>query len=225
MSAPNLIKLLGASCIVIVLTVVSLVFLSEKFTGAEIASKNSAQPNSNPTPNNSSPTNTKIYADALEKVRNEYANVKSVEMDSTVTIDIIKSDSVVSGTGQINYVAKGNKYKYVCAVSDNLVNEGLMRNVDVLFAGDKYYFYDRESKIVSFQSSEEIRSPSALPNPFFLPLDYLSNDDDSCENCKLRLHDVRMPTRWAKRISSISEILRENTNVIHSIIEMPGGEM
>ncbi|HEY0771345.1 MAG TPA: hypothetical protein VGD31_13525, partial [Sphingobacteriaceae bacterium] len=153
-------------------------------------------------------------------------NIKSVEMNANVTIDIIKDNSTVSGTGQISYAAFDNKYKYVCSVSDNLQNEGFMRDVDILFNGAKFYFYDRESKIVSYQASEEVRLPSALPNPFFLPIEFLGNDDDGCEGCKMRLQDVKTPVRWSKRASSISELSTEYSNgMTHTLIEMPGGDL
>jgi hypothetical protein len=212
--------LLGASCLTIVLIVIVLIFLSERFTGA-----GNYSPDSQPQSNNSS-TDTKIYVNALERVRGEYANVKTIELEADARIDIIKTDSIVSGTGRIQYVAKDNKYKYVCSVSDNLVDEGLMRNIDVLFNGEKFYFYDRESKIVSYQAAEEVRLPAALPNPFFLPIEYLSNDDDSCEGCKMRLPDVKRPIRWAQRVSSITEISKEINDVgIHSLVQMPGGDL
>lgn len=214
--------MLGASCLTVVLIVLTLIFLSERFTGAGGYLPDFALQNSSSSPT----TETKIYADALERVRGEYANVKTVEMEADAKIDIIKPDSTVSGTGRIEYAAKDNKYKYACAVSDNLVNEGLMRNIAVLFNGEKFYFYDGESKIVSYQATEEVRLPAALPNPFFLPIEFLSNDDDSCEGCKMRLHDVRMPTRWAKRVGSISEISKETGDgFVYGHIQMPGGDL
>jgi hypothetical protein len=213
-------SLLALSCLTVVVIVITLIFLSERFTGAGNYSPDPQSPNSN------SSTDTKIYVNALERVRGEYANVKTVEMEADARIEIIKTDAIVSGTGQISYVAKDNKYKYLCAVSDNLVDEGLMRNIDVLFNGNKFYFYDHESKIVSYQASEEVRLPAALPNPFFLPVEFLSNDDDNCEGCKIRLQDVKMPIRWAKRVSSISEISRESGNgLVYTHIQMPGGDL
>ena len=214
------ITMFGGNCLAVIVFLIALVFLSEIFTGAGGYSIKSTPQNNNSTANN------EIYVNALEKVRSEYANVKTVEMEAGVKIDIISGNSTVTGTGQINYAAQDNKYKYVSTISENLVNEGLMRNVDVLFNGSKYYFYDRESKIVSYQTAEEVRLPAALPNPFFLPIDFVGNDDDSCEGCKTRLQDVKMPIRWAKRADSISEITRENSNgLIHSLIQMSGGTL
>lgn len=221
---PKFITLSGGVCLAVVVIVTALIFLSEKYTGAGNYSDYTSSESSNNRTANSE--NTEIYVSSLEKLRGEYANVKTVEMEANVAIEIIKSNSTVSGTGRVNYVAQDNKYKYICSISDNLQDEGLMRNVDVLFNGARLYFYDRESKIVSFQASEEVRLPSALPNPFFLPIEFLGNDDDSCEGCKMRLQDVKMPVRWAKRVSSISEISTETGNgITYSVIQMPGGDL
>jgi hypothetical protein len=218
--------LLGISCLTIVLTIIVLIFLSERFTGAGNLSADSQTQSGGATTGNTPLTGTKVYVNALERVRNEYANVKTIEMEADAKIDIIKTRSIVSGTGRIRYAAKDNKYKYACTVSDNLVNEGLMRNIEVLFNGEKFYFYDSESKIVSYQAAEEVRLPAALPNPFFLPIEFLSNDDDNCEGCKMRLVDVSRPIRWAKRVSSISEISREfREGLAYAHIQMPGGDL
>lgn len=221
---PKFTALLGGSCFAVAVIIGALIFLSEKYIGAGNDFIYSPSKSSNNLQTNNE--NAEIYVSALEKLRGEYANIKTIEMEANVTIEIFKNNSTVSGTGRVNYAAQDNKYKYVCSVSENLQNEGLMRDVDVLFNGTKFYFYDRESKIVSFQASEEVRFPSALPNPFFLPIEYLSNDDDSCENCKMRLQDVKMPIRWAKRVSSISELNTETNNgITHSLIQMPGGDL
>lgn len=221
---PTFITVFAGVCLSVVIIVFVLIFLSEKYIGAGNYSVYSPSKSSNNLQTNTE--NTEVYVNALEKLRGEYANVKTVEMDANVTIDIIKTNSTVSGTGRINYVAQDNKYKYLCSVSENLQNEGLMRDVDILFNGTKFYFYDHESKIVSYQASEEVRLPSALPNPFFLPIEFLGNDDDSCEGCKMRLQDVKMPIRWAKRVSSISEISTESNNELtYSLIQMPGGDL
>ncbi|MCD9188197.1 MAG: hypothetical protein LUM44_17400 [Pyrinomonadaceae bacterium] len=207
-------------CLLTVGIVTALVLSAEKHTGAENYFVHNIEQV------NDSSANNETYINALEKIRNEYSNVKNVEMEANVAIEIIRNNSIVAGTGQIIYIAKDNKYKYSCTISENLQNEGLMRDVYILYNGSKFYFYDPESKIVSSQSSEEVRLPAALPNPFFLPIEFLSNDDDNCEGCKMRLQDVKMPIRWAKRVSSISELTSENSNgTIHSLIQMPGGDL
>lgn len=160
----------------------------------------------------------------LDRVREQYAAIKSVQFEADVEIRLIDGQSMTVGEGDISYSAKDNKYKYVTSVTQNLSDAGLNRDAEVLFDGTKYYFYDKESRIVSYQLSEEVRIPNSIPNPFFLPLDFLSNDDDSCENCKMRLQDVKQPIRWPKRGSTTTQLSSENANgIIHSLVEMSGG--
>lgn len=165
---------------------------------------------------------------AIEKVRQSYANVNSVELEATVEISIDKSPTeTVNGSGQFFYVADGSRYKYGSRISNNLAAEGLMRNLDVAFDGSKFYMLDHESKILSHQPQEEIRSPIALPNPFFQPLEFLSIDDDACINCRLRLQDIKtLPTRISDRLATTTEIRSDSNEYgVVSDVRMSGGQI
>jgi hypothetical protein len=101
-----------------------------------------------------------------------------------------------------------------------------MRDFDVLYDGDLFYSFDRESKIVSFQKKEEVRLPTALPNPFFLPIHFLGIDDDSCQQCKMRLKDVRDSTNWETRSGSFSLLRTDSNNgSIHSVVKLDAGSL
>lgn len=217
------IAVIGGACVVIVIFVVALIFLSERFTTAE---NDYIQP---PIKISGSSPSSEIYVTSFEKQRLAYLNVKTVDLESDVTIDIYDYDSgkVIKGTGKIKYVAQDNKYKYVCEISENLVEEaGLMRNVDILYTGSKFYFYDHESKIVSFQKKEEQRLPSSMPNPFFLPIEFFSLDDDECKNCKMRLQDLKVLPKWSNRVNSISDISPIlSDDGIYNSIKMSGGKL
>ena len=213
--------LFGVCCIGVIIFVITLLFLSEKFAGAGDYQTQISVENTDAEANNR-----KVYLDVFEKLRNEYSNVKTVELEADVKIDIVKDDSVIKGNGNIKYLAEDNKYKYSCEVSKNLEKAGLMRNVGVLYDGNKFYFFDSESKIISFQNNEETRNPCALPNPFLLPVEFFSSDDDTCEGCKMRLQDLKMPQRWAERANSMSVIMTDDNEVgIHRLIKMKGGKL
>lgn len=170
----------------------------------------------------------KTHLAAIEKILQSYADVKSVELEATVEVNIFKSENeTINGSGQFFYVADGNRYKYGSRLSDNLVAEGLMRNLDVAFDGSRFYMLDHQSKILSFQPQEEIRSPVALPNPFFLPLDFLSVNDDDCVNCRLRLQDVKaLSPRLTDRLKSISELRSLSNEVgVVSDVRLSGGKI
>lgn len=205
----------------VVATVLGMLFLSERF--GEAGTTNLKVENAQIERGSS---NSAMYVQAIERLRNEYAGFRTVELTADVTIQIFKENSTVAGTGSVAYFADGNKYRYSCVISNELQKEGLMRNVDIMFDGNKFFFNDKEARIVSYQSSEEVRLPSALPNPFFLPLEFLSNDDDGCEGCKMRLQDVNQPIRWPNRSSTISEITTESQNgAVNNLVKMEGGKL
>ncbi len=212
--------LLGVTLIVI-LIFVGMLFLVEKTTDAE-------KPISTLTDysKQSANSNQEIYLKAFERLRTEYSKVNSVEMDVDVKINIYKKDSTVAGSGQIKYLAKDNKYKYVNSISESIEKEGLMRNLDIIYDGNKFYMFENESKILSFQEKEDFKIPSAFPNPFFLPIEFFGRDDDNCPNCKLRLQDVKNPLNWEERANSILELsAKSNDGFIHNDIKMQGGTL
>ena len=179
----------------------TLLFLSGKSTEAEQSASLLTAQNRKLGNNNQ-----EIYLAAFERLQNEYSNVKSIEMEADVQIEILKKDGTVSGTGKVKYIAKNNQYKYIAYVSENIQKEGFMRDLDVIYDGKKYFMFDHQSKILSYQQNEDLKMPSALPNPFFLPIEFFSRDDDSCPNCKLRLQDINITPMLLERINSISEV-------------------
>jgi hypothetical protein len=127
----------------------------------------------------------------------------------------------------VSYAANKNQYRVKTIVSENMISQvGLMRDIEILYTGTKYYTFDKDAGIVSFQLSEEVRLPNSLPNPFFLQFDFLSNDDDECTNCKMRLHDLKQPLRWPKRAASIQVISSVISDDIRDVVlEMSGGKV
>lgn len=162
----------------------------------------------------------------LESIRDVYASIDSLSFEGHADIRVFSGTSQINGNASLVYAAQSNRYRYETTVAEVLQQVGLMRDVETLFDGTKYYFFDKESRIVSFQASEEVRLPNALPNPFFLQLDFLSNDDDQCVNCKMRLHDVKQPLRWPKRASSLSIVSSLIDDGVRDVVlEMDGGKV
>ncbi|MGB7069433.1 MAG: hypothetical protein WBD22_08045 [Pyrinomonadaceae bacterium] len=212
------VAILGISILILTL-VVSSIFWVERSTDAE-------NPRTDLTAYSEhlADKNREVYLKAFERERAAYSKVNSVNMEAVVAVTIFKANSKVFGEGQIKYVAAGNKYKYATAISDNLVDEGLMRNLEIIYDERKYYLFDEESGILSYQDTEDINLPLALPNPFFLPIDFFGRDDDGCVNCKIRLQDLRAPLDWLEKAESISELsAKSNGGFVHHDIRMLGG--
>ncbi len=173
---------------------------------------------------NAERSETSEHAVILNRIREEYGKIRSLEIEAAGEVRIFTDKPQTLGTGNVTYYAEGGKYRYSSSVSEPLRAAGLMRDLEVLFDGTKYYLFDKEAKIVSYQENEEIRLPGAFPNPLFLTLDFLGNDDDSCVNCRLRLHDIRQPVKWGERVSAMYEVFESNSDgLIHIIVGMPGG--
>lgn len=214
------IGIIGA-CLTAIMLFAGLFFLSEKSTEAE-KSISLLKEQSKKSGNN----NQEIYLAAFERLRNEYSNVKSIEMEADVQIEILKKEGTVSGTGKVKYIAKNNQYKYISSVSENIHKEGFMRDLDIVYDGKKFFMFDHESKILSYQEKEDLKMPSALPNPFFLPVEFFSRDDDGCPNCKLRLQDINVSPKWLERVNSVSEVRSDRSNeIINNDIKMSGGSL
>jgi len=80
---------------------------------------------------------------------------------------------------------------------------------------------------LSYRKQDEPKSHVALPNPFFLPLDFLSNNDDGCRACELRLRDLKsQSTTWKNRSNALEVKSQRQSNGKSSTLtalEMPGG--
>jgi hypothetical protein len=205
--------------ICIIFAVIGLLWFSSNTTNAEKLVVTNQE-------NSVNTSNNEIYLNTIEKVRAEYAKIKSVEMESTVAIELANGENMIKGNGKIRYIAQGNKYKYQVSVSENLEKAGLMRNLDIAYDGNRYFMLDHQARVLSFQANEDLSLPIALPNPFLLPLEFMSKDDDSCINCKLRLIDIRNPISWVARSNTIREVYSDANEVgVYKVIGMNAGSM
>lgn len=210
-----------AGCVAAFSLAIGLVIFSETTTDA---TKTESKTKNIPIAETSAivPTN----KDFLESVRLAYADVTSVDMQSEVSIKIFRDGGVVSGDAVIRYLAKGDKYKCEVTIPEILAKAGLMRSLTLSWNGRRYYMLDPEADVISFQSQETRHLASALPNPFFLPVEFLSSNDDDCVNCPLRLQDLKRPERWSERQADLRIIQSDKTDgLIHDVLKVPGGKI
>jgi hypothetical protein len=161
----------------------------------------------------------------LEKLREKYAAVKSVHLAADVKIALY-GGGFRAGNGSYEYWAEGDRYKIKCSTDKNL---GLKSDFDMAYDGKRFYLFDRRMGVLSYRQKDEPRSVAALPNPFFLPVDYLSGDDDDCPFCNPRLPDLKSPNeRWRARAASLAVKAQgrdEATGGTARDLEMPGGKL
>ncbi|MCA1564319.1 MAG: hypothetical protein LC803_01420 [Acidobacteria bacterium] len=161
---------------------------------------------------------------SLERVREKYSALRSVHLAADVKMTVYGKD-FRAGSGTYEYWAEGDRYRIKSRTDKHL---GLKTDFDVAYDGKRYYLLDARLKVLSYQQKDVTRTFTALPNPLFLPVDYLSNDDDDCALCALRLPDFKIKdARSSERVKSLavkSERRDDATGGIVSEVEMPGGK-
>lgn len=122
-------------------------------------------------------------------------------MIATAKISIYEAQ-VREGTGTFEYWAEGNRYRTSCHTDAQLE---LLGDVDMAYDGARFYYFDRQAGMLGHRVEDEEKTFAALPNPFFLPVDFFTNDRDECTFCRLRLKDFHSrSTGWDKRKDKIS---------------------
>jgi len=159
----------------------------------------------------------------LDGQRKKYATIRSVHIVADAQIAVFGANFRV-GNGSYEYWAEGDLYKMKCHTDRNL---GFLTDVDVSYDGKQFYFFDRASGILSYQQQDVTKTTGALPNPLFMPIDFLSIDDDDCHFCALRMSDLKSPSaRWEDRASRI-EVKSQGRDATAGYpvtnLEMPGG--
>ena len=161
----------------------------------------------------------------LDALRQKYAAVKTVHFAADAKIAIY-GNNFRAGAGTYEYWAEGKRYRIKCRTDEHLQ---FRTDLDVAFDGKHFYFFDRRSGVLSYRQRDELRNQTALPNPFFLPVDYLSSDDDECAFCAMHLPDFKFEhARWDDRARNLevkSQRHDESTGSMVEELEMPGGKL
>jgi hypothetical protein len=140
--------------------------------------------------------------------RSFYANIYSVHMRA----DLVIERGGVKTIGSYEYWADGDKYRINCATGGA---PGLMGDVQYAYDGSQFQFLNSEADALSYQTGDVERLPTAVPNPFFLPVDYLNPDQDSCPGCVLRLRHLRgEPRAFQSKIDASDLTLRTRPGAI-----------
>ena len=129
--------------------------------------------------------------------------IQSVHMKAEVLIsfynplDYESTEPLLRKEASIEYWATDVRYKLTVRTDPDLK---LAEDMEIVYDGSYYhmFFPKRGLLYYSRQESPPREIPAALPNPFFLPLDYLSEDNDACSACRLNLEDMYGDAVWSK---------------------------
>lgn len=159
---------------------------------------------------------------ALENLRQQYASINSIHIVANAKI-VVYGQKFAVGDGSFEYWAEGTRYRVKCRTDKQLK---LSSDVDIAYNGERFQFLDLASGILSYRSTDDFRSYAALPNPLFLPVDFMSHSDDECRLCSLRLSDMKFNNeRWNSRARALRVMARDYDTKDGMItdLEMPGG--
>jgi hypothetical protein len=159
----------------------------------------------------------------LGRLRDKYAAVNTVHLSAGVKV-VLHGKELRAGNGAYEFWAQGDRYRVRSRTDKQL---GLKTDFDVAYDGARFYMLDHSLGVLSYRRKDEPRSVTALPNPLFLPVDFLSGDDDDCPLCALRLPDLKAEDpRWGSRSAALAVRSRGRdaaTGAAVTEVEMPGG--
>ncbi|HEV2800089.1 MAG TPA: hypothetical protein VGW12_06320 [Pyrinomonadaceae bacterium] len=160
----------------------------------------------------------------LERIREKYSGIRSIHLTADVKIAIYGNDFRAGG-GTYEFWAENDRYRIRSRTDKHI---GLKTDFDVAYDGKRFYLLDPKQKVLSYQQKDVPRNTVALPNPLFLPVDYLSNNDDDCILCALRLSDFKTENaRSSNRVKSLTVKSERRDSRLGGVVrelEMPGGK-
>ncbi len=142
-------------------------------------------------------------AGALDALRQACRSMSSVHMLAEATLDLSSASAPRRiGKGSFEYWAEGDRYRLKCTTDPRL---GLAQDLEYSFDGAEFRMLGRASGVISRQRGDVAALPTALPNPLFLPVAFLSDESDACDACVLSLEQAREERRWDARLGSLAD--------------------
>lgn len=163
--------------------------------------------------------------EALAKLQSSYTPIETVHLEATFVMKVHEAEHLdtsggpVQGTGHLEYWGKGNLFHIQTETDSRL---GLLGNTEIAYDGETYQRFLPDSSILTLQDGNN-QQVMALPNPLFLPVDFLSRDTDACPFCALRLSDLQASSTWESVRSTFGEAMKLGDGDLE-MVSIPGGE-
>ncbi len=139
----------------------------------------------------------------LRALQAQMAKIQSIHLRVSSRILILRPDNVAqpetAGSGSFEYWADGKKFR-ISSKSD--ASLPFMQDMDWAFNGQSLQILDQGMKLLSIRRGDLSAIPTALPNPFFFAVEFLSRQGDACPGCTLKLEDLRDAELWNARLAS-----------------------
>lgn len=162
----------------------------------------------------------------LEDLVVPLSRLSSVQMHAKVRITVFGETGPSSGEAEISYAASGDKFRYEAVIPPELEKAGLMRSLSVAWDGEKRYLWDPSADVVSISKENSTNDPTAIPNAFFLPLEFLNVRGQNCPGCRIGLSDLANITHLRSRIEQGSLVQTEKQDgIVHYLYSTDGGNI
>lgn len=111
-------------------------------------------------------------AGALNAFIHQYLQIQSLHFDAKALIHLPASGSNASGLGSFSYWEQNRHYRYSCRTDPSL---GFTEDADIAYDGaDFQYLVSSPDGDTLWLSVRELpEHMAAMPNPFFLPLEFM----------------------------------------------------
>lgn len=127
-----------------------------------------------------------VDAQDLAPFLDQFSTVSSVHLEAEVAIMIETPDGPLFGTGAFSFWEQGDLFK-IRSETEGI--EGLMHDVEWAYNGEESLLWLLEPNTLTENISLTLEAPTALPNPFFLPVEFLSRRH-TCPTCRTSLNEI-----------------------------------
>lgn len=140
----------------------------------------------------------------LEELIGFFAEMESVHMEAIVRVVIPgrNGNEDTSANGTFSFWEEDGRFRIESEVDPRL---GLAPNMEFAFDGVHYQSLLTEDSTLSIYSEDLHQYPTAVPNPLFLLVDFLTPDQSTCPTCALFLKDFMNESTWFARLDNARE--------------------
>lgn len=155
---------------------------------------------------------TNNYYDLLfSYARQINSQIDSVYLNSTVRLSSLDPSKPLFGGTDLEFWGNGVNYRYQSRMP--FANKEM--EFDITFNGTNYGIRNVKGKTLNVSTNDSAILPISY-NPLFLPVAFLSPEDDSCQGCQLKLADFLRIEELINKIKILES--RENAERIEIVL-------
>ena len=106
--------------------------------------------------------------------------VSSIHLEADAVLRLSMDGVTRGGSGSFAYWEQGDWFRVQCETSDHLK---LLGDIEWGYDGEQSRVWFKSEDLIADNTSVDQMAPTALPNPFFLPLRFLF-EQEVCEGCR-----------------------------------------